>query len=261
MKSLPADLVIEKNKIATNSAWLVLLHIKMNDPDESILRFVRNTEDVVFLGETYLAFPFEIDQTMQDSKGQIPSISLRISNATRLFYEKLELYEGGIGSVVTIAVVNSAYLGLGEQYAELVMTFDVIGCTATQQWCTFVLGAPNPLLKRFPKYRYISSHCGWKFGGIECGYSVDDEWSFDHGVYTINDLVYIGDPIFLTNRTNYKCSATHSSSLTNKPGTRGGMNYWGATPCSRTLSDCRLYENSARFGGYVGLEAGGLKIV
>ena len=107
MKSLPADLIIEKNKIASDSAWLVLLDITMNDPNETHLRFVRNTEDIIFDSNTYTAFPFELDQTVQESKGQIPSITLRVSNATRLFAEYLKLYDGGIGAQVTIIIVNS----------------------------------------------------------------------------------------------------------------------------------------------------------
>jgi len=71
----------------------------------------------------YIAFPFELEPTKQTSKGEIPTLTVRVSNITRLIQPYLEALDGGIGSIVKITVVNSAHLS--ENYSELEMTFDV----------------------------------------------------------------------------------------------------------------------------------------
>lgn len=169
MKDLPAKLILEKNRLATSSAWIILLEITLTDDDSTVLRFARNTRDIVFGGDTYTAFPFEIEATKQTSKGEIPTITLQVSNVTRLIQPYLEDLDGGVGSVVKITVVNSDHLG--EDYSELEMTFDVLATQSSNQWVTFTLGAPNPLRQRFPLDQFIALHCRWRFKGVECGYS------------------------------------------------------------------------------------------
>ncbi|KPK73010.1 MAG: hypothetical protein AMJ84_02930 [Acidithiobacillales bacterium SM23_46] len=53
MKDLPAALLIEKNKLATPSAWLLLLELLLNDSAGTVRRFARNTEDVTWLTDYY----------------------------------------------------------------------------------------------------------------------------------------------------------------------------------------------------------------
>lgn len=169
MKDLPIALIFEKNRLASASPWLILLEITLTDEGTTKLRFARNTEDVVFNGETYKAFPFEIEPTKQSSKGEIPTVTLRVSNITRLIQPYLEELDGGVGSAVKVTVVNVDHLK--ENYSELEMTFDVLACQSTAQWITFTLGAPNPLRQRFPLNQFIALHCRWRFKGVECGYS------------------------------------------------------------------------------------------
>jgi len=169
MKDLPIALIIEKNRLASASPWIILIEITLTDNDETKLRFARNTEDVIFDGETYKAFPFEIEPTKQSSKGEIPTVTLRVSNITHLIQPFLEELDGGIGSTVKITVVNADHLK--EDYSELEMTFDVLACQSTAQWVIFTLGAPNPLRQRFPLDQFIALHCRWRFKGVECSYS------------------------------------------------------------------------------------------
>lgn len=44
-KNLPANIIIEKNKLQTKAAWLICLKITL--PDGTIIRLVRNNENVV----------------------------------------------------------------------------------------------------------------------------------------------------------------------------------------------------------------------
>lgn len=175
MKQLPAALILEKNKLAGSSPWLVLLDVTLINPqdpeDTTEFHLVRNTENVWFgsPSQEYTAFPFELEPTTFDSKGQIPTVTLRVSNVTRVLQGDMEAYGGGTGSSVTVTVVNNA--NLAENYSELEMTFEIISTSANAQWIEIILGASNPLNQRFPLDRYIPTHCAWAFKSIECGYT------------------------------------------------------------------------------------------
>lgn len=203
MKSLPANIIIEKNKLATPSAWLILLDISL--PDGSKFYLVKNNENVTFNSQVYTALNFDVEPTKASAQGEIPTVTLRVSNVTRVLQDYLESTNGGVGATVTLRVVNSAYLS--ENYSELTMTFDVLATVADAYWVSFTLGAPNPLRWRFPLNRYIANHCNWQYKSAECGYS----------------------------------------------GT--------ASTCKRTLQDCRDRFNSGRYGGYMGMSTGGVRLV
>jgi phage-related protein len=211
MKTLPSNIILAKNKISTTASWLVLLKITLTD--NTVYRLVRNTEDVLFndnpegsgtSSEVYTAFNFQLEPSQQMSTGEIPTITLSVSNITRLIEAKLQELQGGIGSTVKIMVVNSDLLS--ENYSELEMTFDVIACNSNSQWVVFSLGAPSPLRQRFPFDKFYASQCRWRFKSAECG--------------------YVG----------------------------------ATTACNRTLAQCRLRSNSARFGGFTGMRSGNVRV-
>lgn len=166
MKTLPAALILEKNKIASTGAWLLLLDITL--PTASVIRLANNTENVTFGGNAYTAFPFEIDASKSSTQGEIPQVTLRVSNATRSLQPYIEQYNGAVGFSFKLTVVNSNHLT--ESYAELEMTFDVLSCSSDANWITFMLGAPNPLRRRYPLFRALANSCAWTYKGRECNY-------------------------------------------------------------------------------------------
>lgn len=203
--ALPPALVIEKNKLASTAPWVVLLDVVMLD--ETALYVTNNTEEVTFQGQLYTPFPFEIDMLDQDSKGNIPSLQITISNVTRYFQYWLESTSGMVGATVLITVVHME--NLTEDYSELQMSFDVIAASADAKLITFTLGAPNPLRRQFPLLRCLARHCNWvrNYKGVECGYTGTQE------------------------------------------------------TCNGTYDQCKAYGNSRRFGGYIGLQQIGYRIV
>lgn len=166
MKNLPANLILEKNKLASTGAWLLLLDVNL--PDTSVLRLARNTDNVTFGGNTYTAFPFEIEASNEGSQGEIPTVTLRLSNVTRNLQGYLEAQGGAVGASVVLTVVSSLYLA--ENYSELQLTYDVLAATADAQWVVFTLGAAFPQRRRFPLLRAIAHHCAWTYKGRECNY-------------------------------------------------------------------------------------------
>ena len=282
MRSLPAALIFEKNRLATPSAWIILLEITL--PDSTVLRFARNTEDITFSGDLYTAFPFEIDTVGQSSKGEIPTVRLRVSNVTQLIQPYLEDLDGGIGSVVKITVVNSDHLS--ENYTELEMTFDVIACNSTSQWVTFTLGAPNPLRQRFPLDQYIAMHCRWRFNRPsgnypECSYSGKNLSgitlssgnpvsinSSGHG-FSTNDLLSFLDVGGTTelNGNSYTITRTDDNNFTLNGTDGDDFTAWtsggtaGHSTCNRTFKRCKVIVNTIRYGGFVGMRTGAVRIV
>lgn len=169
MKTLSANLILEKNKVGAKSAWLILVDIEVTVG--TTLRYVANNENVTFDGNLYTALPLMIDSTKETSKGEIPSVNLSVSNITRVLRTYLESYDGLTGCDVTLYVVNSDFLA--EDYSDLTLEFSVLETKVTEEWVSLRLGAQNPLRKRFPLMRYMAGQCNWSdsFKGVECKYA------------------------------------------------------------------------------------------
>lgn len=238
MEVLDSNLILEKNKLAGEQPWLILLEVELTDTETIYL--VRNTEDITFGSTTYQAFPFEVDERNQVSQGEIPTLTIRVGNPNRTLQSYLEDYDGLVGNSITLRIVSLLSTitedfdftdsggfdfadGGGFVFAEsetgessiwtqaIAFTYEVLGCVADATWVTFTLGAPNPLNRRFPLYRYISNHCNWKFGERECNYTFDavGTWTANHQ-YWPGDLIY---PI-TNNGHTYRCTNAGKSSYT-----------------------------------------------
>lgn len=167
MKSLPDSLILAKNLLSNTSPWYVILDVEITEG--SYIYLVKNNENIVYNGKTYTAFPFEIGATKHSSKGEIVTLQIRVCNINRVIQAYVEEYDGLIGNEITLRLVNDAYLT--EDYSELTLSFEVIASIANTEWVTFDCGAPNPMHKRFPLYRYLGSYCNFSFKSIECGYA------------------------------------------------------------------------------------------
>lgn len=214
MLNLSLAATLEKHKLDSTNPWYVLLDLSMNG--SVILRLARSTDDVVFQGNTYSAFAFEIDTITDKSSGQLQQISLRAANANRLLEGYLTQYNGGVGGTVTIYVVSATNLA-GEP--DLMVTFQVEDASSDEEWATFTLGADNPMRQPMPKFIYMSNHC--------------------RHVYNSPTLQ----------------AANHPDGL--------GCGYLGPmASCSLTLdgpNGCRAHDNTARFGGFPGIDTQGFR--
>lgn len=169
MKTLPANVILEKNKLATASAWLLLLDIDITGNGSVDYRLVRNTANITYGGNVYTAFPFELDVIGRSADGKIPRISLRVSNVNLTLSSYLEANDGMAGGTIKLTIVNSE--NLTEDYTELEMDFEIISSAANNLWITFVLGVPSPLRHAFPIYSYTADSCNWEYASAECGHT------------------------------------------------------------------------------------------
>jgi len=277
MKSLPASLILEKNKLASPNPWLVLLTITLTD--STILRFVRNTKDVTYKGNVYTAFPFEITPAKQDNRGEIPTVTLTVSNVTQLLEPYLDEQDGGVGASVVITVINAAHLD--EDYAELEMAFDVLACYSTAESVVFTLGAPNPLRQQFPLRMYLAQHCGFVYEGAECGYVGKDISGITRAAnakisctghpFSVDDTVKITDVEGMTEINNQTGTVVDAdpdedgNAFTVDIDSTGYSTYTsggkaGFATCGKTLGDCDRRENATRFGGFPGIRSGSVRL-
>lgn len=226
----------------------------------------------------HTAFPFELETSRSTSHGDIPTVTLNVCNITRMLQPYLEALDGGIGSTIKITVTNSEYLT--EDTSELSVTYEVIECRTDAKWITFVLGAENPLSKRFPLHRFFANTCRWQFRdgddalSVECAYAgkvisgvtqanPGKVTATGHGFDT-DDVIIITGVVGMTelNGNTYTITVVDSDNFTIGVDTSGYAAYVsdgvaGYHLCDRTIKDCDEHENLGRFGGFCGLRPGG----
>jgi len=166
--SLSSAIALAKNKLSDDGAWLVLLEIQFNDLAATILRLVRNTEDIVWDGETWIAYPFDLEEAKQSADGSVQSVALRVSNVLRSVQRYIESMDGMGAAVVIIRVVYSNEL---DEAAVIEETFSVGKITCAAEWVSIELQPENFWARRCPRFTYTRQNCRWTFKSTECGYA------------------------------------------------------------------------------------------
>lgn len=170
MLDLSAVAKLEKNKISSTGVWIVLLEVHVSPEIE--FKICNNNEDVEWptgSGQIWTAFPFQLGTITEDSRGELPQLTLQVSNVTRTVQHYLEQSDGGVDSQVILRVVHSDHLD--QTTPELEEVFSVQGVSTSAQWVDFRLGPDFTTSQRFPTYRFMKNFCPWRYGGIECGVS------------------------------------------------------------------------------------------
>jgi phage-related protein len=160
----------DRQKLASGDQWLILLAISWNG---QYIRLARNNEPVTFdAGDgfgpmVYQPFAFDIE-SHTPTGAQLPTVLLKASNVNRMLQGIVEQYQGAVGAIAFIYVVNTANPS-GEPDLALQMTILDTSCTA--QAVTFSLGARSPLRNLFPRFTYQANYCMWKYKSKQCGYT------------------------------------------------------------------------------------------
>lgn len=169
-KSLSVASVIEKNRLSSDTPWLICLDIDVVDPDTlatvETLHVVRNTEAITFNGFEYTPASFDIE--LKEEAGTQQTVSLAMNDYTLAVQERMQKYAGGVGFGVAIMVVNADQL---DAPPEIVENFEVVGSSSANYVCSFTLGAENNITKAFPRRRQTKDYCQWRYKGDDCGYT------------------------------------------------------------------------------------------
>jgi len=169
-KSLSVASVIEKNRLSSDTPWLITLDIDVIDPATGdkveTIYLVRNTEPITFNGHAYQPASFDIE--LKEESGSQQTVKLSIKDYSKAVQAKMQQYAGGVGFHVAVMVVNAGNL---DAPPEIVENFEVIGASSANYVCSFSLGAENALTKTFPRRRQTRDFCQWRYKGEQCGYS------------------------------------------------------------------------------------------
>lgn len=160
---------LEKNKLSSDAPFLLLFDISHEQLAENI-RLVRNTEDVTWVGKTWMAFPVDIEDYSEDGKS-LPALNMKIAAGQGLITTYLQKYGGLTDARVRIYIVHAKCLDVDKPEMEL--EFQIIETTYDEQWITFTLGASPELANRFPAWKYLTDFCPFVCGDIRCGYAGD----------------------------------------------------------------------------------------
>lgn len=169
-RHLSVGSVIEKNKIQSDELFLILIEARIKDDETgalvSTLYFVKNSENVVFGGNTYVASNFEIDISVENNTE--PSIKMTAQDQTRTLGQYVERYAGLVGSEVTMRVVNSGALNAPPEIEE---DFKVTTASINEFVVEIELGTESVVNKRFPSHRQFKDRCSWPYKGNRCKYA------------------------------------------------------------------------------------------
>jgi phage-related protein len=168
-KHLNLSTVVDKNKIETDKAFLILFKIVVKDTlgaTVDTLRFVKNSENVIFMGDVYQASNFSIDIQLED--GKEPSVSLTAQDQTKTLSTYIDLYDGLVKSDVTMYIVHEESL---DGPAEISEDFLVIDGSVSDYVATLTLGMESAVAQRFPNFRQFRNRCAWKYKGERCKYA------------------------------------------------------------------------------------------
>lgn len=138
-----------------------------NGTDDLLL--AAHDEDVEFDGETYTKFPISHESASDNSRGEIDSVAVRISNVSRLIQSYLESYDWR-GKKVTITQVFLDQLDDAD--AKISFVFYIDNYKASEQDVEFQLTTRFDVIDlMLPLGTYNRNYCRWKFKSTECGYA------------------------------------------------------------------------------------------
>ena len=166
MLQWPAAAIIEKNKLASDAPFLVLVrlvHPKLTEP----IYLVRNTEDVEWVGHLWQAYPMNFGVDTVDSQ-QEPGLDITVSNCGGIIQTYLQQYNGLVDSGVRLMVALAS--NLANPTPEFELDFLIKSASYDESWVTFCLSASAELMNRFPAHRYINNFCPFHCGDIRCSY-------------------------------------------------------------------------------------------
>lgn len=173
MSHLSVATAIEKAKIASDVAFVVLLDVELLDNSgnvSEVLRICRNTENIVYQGEQYIAANFTYDLASDNESS--PKLTINADDPSGFIRQKMQEYDGGVGFSCWLTVINTGNLS---QPPEIQEEFEVVSSSTEGYQVSFSLGIPNPLSQRFPRRIQMRKQCTVNFKDDRCKYSGADK--------------------------------------------------------------------------------------
>jgi len=193
--TLPADVILSKNKLYQNAAFVELFEWQISETRE-VLRVANYNEDFLWSGETWSKFWFEGGDVSDTGGDKSETLQIRVSAVDKVVQEYLEeLVAGGIGDTVIYRRVHSEYLTT----AFLTATYEILNIDAgpNNEWVVFDLGQENLFLNQFPAHVTSRDLCRYKPSDTDiCPYvnSASCSRSFDDCIWLGQESIFGGQP-------------------------------------------------------------------
>lgn len=172
--TVSAAMIAEKNLVSSGNVTMGLFEVTIPGAAE-LVRITDNNQNVTWRGYTWQAIPFEWDEIIESSKGEIPRLDIRFGNETRILEAYVQAYDlytkinGYSPITVSIYLVNSINLASPDPEVEYI--FELKDMRSGPHWLTFTLGTSSPYNQRFPLDRIMKNHGRVrKFKDAACGY-------------------------------------------------------------------------------------------
>lgn len=159
--------ILEKNKLASDAPFLVLMKLTYKDLDEPIC-LVRNTEDIEWNGQHWTAYPMDFGTATTDG-ATLPTLDWTVSNCGGILQQYVQKYHGFTDAEVNMYVVHANLLSNTTPLMEL--DFMVTGTGYDEEWVTFTLGTSPETFHKFPQCVYMAHYCPYRFKSVRCGYA------------------------------------------------------------------------------------------
>ena len=176
---LPTALVDIKNSLDGDVPVFVGIKVEMAGLVEP-MRLVNNDVDIDWTDpetstvETWVAFPFEIDDVGETQVRQQPQVVVRVSNVSRVVQGYVDRASGGVDATVWVHVFSET-----ETTPFVTLKFKVDSTSCNEEWVTFSLTCLNMWRKKAPRNRCLKNYCSHRFGDVFCAYA-GSETSCDH---------------------------------------------------------------------------------
>ena len=171
-----SELAPFKNALATGSrlVWLYQIDVPTSDADGRAYRFARSTERGRVRSKNYVPFPFTHESMMEGATGDLPTLSMSVSNVSREIIGTLENYNGLIGQRVKIMLVlmTENQETSAQEHADAILEweFKITSMTASAAGATAQLGDISLYEVFMPASRISKRYCRFKYKGAGCGY-------------------------------------------------------------------------------------------
>ena len=147
---------VHKQRNASPWVWLYEIFAIQNATETKPFRVTSHDQDVVFESKTYRPFPIKHDAVQQDSKGNLPSVQLKVANVRRELNRYVELADGGSTNDVRIIGLNKAALATAD---ARIWTLQIKTASVTAQWVILRLGMPAFYQRPMPLGVYTRHRC------------------------------------------------------------------------------------------------------
>jgi phage-related protein len=161
--------IIYNKNLDSDKAFLFLFEVGVKDSAGALvttLRFAKNSENVIFMGNTYTAANFDLDIKIEQNTE--PQVTLSAQDQTKTLATYIDAYDGLVTSTARMLVVHEDAL---DGPPEMDEEFLIIDSRVANYVVSFNLGTESAVAHRFPNFRQFKNRCAWKYKGQRCKYA------------------------------------------------------------------------------------------